>query len=101
MAYDRASSRERLLRDTVSLAEVVGDNSTAALAFGDGKAATETLRVVAVKPHIISAAILSADGRELAHYQRQGAALPPPLTDTTTVRTHAPWHAFTRRHRCR
>ena len=63
VAYDRSSSRERLLSDTVSLADLIGGSSTAALTFGDGKAATETLRVVAVKPHIISAAILSADGR--------------------------------------
>jgi two-component system, sensor histidine kinase and response regulator len=95
VAYDRASSRERLLFDTVSLAEVVGSNSTAALTFGDARTATETLRLVSVKPHIISAAILFADGHELARYQRPGERSSPPLTDTTTVRTHAPWHAFT------
>jgi two-component system sensor histidine kinase/response regulator len=94
VAYDRVSWRERLLSDTVSLADVVGNNSTAALTFGDAKAANETLRVVAVNGHIISAAILSVDGRVFAHYERSGAALPPPLTDTTTTRTHQPWHAF-------
>src|ERR1700692_4619871 len=63
VVYDRSSSRERLLRDTTSLADVVGNNSTAALTFGDAKAAVETLRVVAVNGHIVSAAILSIDGR--------------------------------------
>ena len=94
VAYDGASSRDRLLRDTVSLADVVGNNSTAALTFGDGKAADETLRLVAVNSHILSASILTADGRVLAHYERPGAAPPPALTDTTTARTHLPWHAF-------
>src|SRR5580704_1175206 len=94
VVYDRASSRDRLLHDTTSLADVVGNNSTAALTFGDAKAAIETLRVVAVNGHIISAAILSIDGRVFAHYERPGAMPAPPLTDTTTARTHLPWHAF-------
>jgi signal transduction histidine kinase/CheY-like chemotaxis protein/HPt (histidine-containing phosphotransfer) domain-containing protein len=94
VVYDRASSRERLLHDTTSLADVVGNNSTAALTFGDAKAAVETLRVVAVNGHIVSAAILSIDGRVFAHYERPGAMPAPPLTDTTTASTHEPWHAF-------
>jgi signal transduction histidine kinase/CheY-like chemotaxis protein/HPt (histidine-containing phosphotransfer) domain-containing protein len=94
VAYDGGRSRTRLLRDTVSLADVVGYNSTAALTFGDAKAGNETLRVVAVNRHIISAAILSVDGRVFAHYERPGAALPPSLTDTTTTRRDLPWHAF-------
>jgi signal transduction histidine kinase/DNA-binding response OmpR family regulator/HPt (histidine-containing phosphotransfer) domain-containing protein len=94
VVYDRASSRDRLLHDTTSLAEVVGNNSTAALTFGDAKAAVETLRVVAVNGHIVSAAILSIDGRVFAHYERPGAQSAPRLTDTTTAFTHMPWHAF-------
>src|SRR3978361_528866 len=39
MAYDVSSSRQRLLRDTGMLAEVLGANSTAALAFGDARTA--------------------------------------------------------------
>jgi signal transduction histidine kinase/DNA-binding response OmpR family regulator/HPt (histidine-containing phosphotransfer) domain-containing protein len=94
VAYDRDRARERFLRDTVSLADVVGSNSTAALTFGDARAANETLGVVAVNGHIISAAILSVDGRVLAHYERPGTSSPPRLTDTTTTRTHLPWHDF-------
>jgi two-component system, sensor histidine kinase and response regulator len=94
VAYDRASSRERLLRDTVSLAHVVGSNSTAALAFGDVGAADETLRVVAVNGHITSAAIFTLDGTVFVHYERPGGARAPLLTDTTTTRTHQPWYGF-------
>ena len=94
VVYDHSSSLERLLRDTASLADGVGTNSTAALAFGDVRAADETLRVVAVNPHITSAAILTLDGTVLAHYERRSGAAAPPLSDTTTVRTHQPWSAF-------
>src|SRR5947209_15380296 len=38
IAYDVSSSRERLVRDTEMLADLVSANSTAALAFGDAKA---------------------------------------------------------------
>jgi len=38
---------------------------------------------------------LPAYGHELAQYKRRGEGSSVPLTDTTTVRTHAPWHAFT------
>jgi signal transduction histidine kinase/CheY-like chemotaxis protein len=93
VAYDRASSRERLLSDTVSLADVVANSSTADLIFEDTEAAFKTLRGLSVNIHIVSAAILMADGRVLAHYERPGAA-PPPLLDDTTIRTHLPWHAF-------
>ena len=57
VAYDVSSARDRLGRDAGLLADVVGENSTAALAFGDAKGATETLSAVAVNTHIVSAAI--------------------------------------------
>jgi signal transduction histidine kinase/DNA-binding response OmpR family regulator len=94
VAYDRASSRERLVNDTVSLADVLANSSTADVIFEDTEAAAKTLRGLSVNKHIVSAAILSIDGRVFAHYERSGAALSSPLTDTTTTRTHLPWHAF-------
>src|SRR5947207_2089915 len=94
-AYDRSISRADILGDTSLLADMVANSGTAALSFGDTKAAAETLRGVSLNTHIVSAAILRADGQELAHFARPGAVSPPRLVDTTTVRTHAPWHAFT------
>ncbi|PYR15314.1 MAG: hypothetical protein DMF95_29180 [Acidobacteria bacterium] len=93
-AYDRSISRADILGDTSLLANMVANSGTAALTFGDTKAAAETLRGVSLNTHIVSAAILRADGQELAHFARPGVS-PPRLVDTTTVRTHAPWHAFT------
>src|SRR3954462_2738262 len=74
LAYDLSSSRARLVRDTDILAEVVGDNSTAALAFGDAKAAAETLRAVEANEHVVSATLLLGDGTLFARYHRAGAA---------------------------
>ncbi|MEP7305947.1 MAG: response regulator [Acidobacteriota bacterium] len=70
MAYDGTSSRQRLVRDTGMLAEVVASNSTAALAFGDAQAAQETLRAVAVNEHIVWAAVFLNDGTLFARYDR-------------------------------
>ena len=52
-AYDFSSSRERLVRDIGMLADVIGRNSTAALAFGDAKAAEDILRGIAENKHIV------------------------------------------------
>jgi two-component system sensor histidine kinase/response regulator len=94
VAYDRASSKADILGSTSLLADMVGNHSTATIAFGDAKAAGETLRVVGLDSHIISADLLLLDGSPFAHYGRPDVAHPPSLTDTTTVRTHAAWHAF-------
>jgi signal transduction histidine kinase/CheY-like chemotaxis protein/HPt (histidine-containing phosphotransfer) domain-containing protein len=95
LAYDRQTSRERLIRDTGMLADVVGSSSTAALAFGDAKGAEETLRAVAANPHIVSASIRDADGSVLARYDQDGAdargAGHPPAD---AVSGAEPWHGF-------
>ena len=81
MAYDVSSSRQRLVRDTGILAEVVGTNSTAALAFGDARAAQETLRAVSVNEHVVSAALFLKDGTEFTRYDREpgGRGARPPV----------------------
>jgi signal transduction histidine kinase/CheY-like chemotaxis protein len=97
LAYDVSSSRQRLVRDTGLLADVIGTNSTAALAFGDAQGARETLGAVSVNPHIVSAAILLWDGMSFAVYQRDSR--PPPSmklsTDREALNHHQPWHGFT------
>ena len=94
--YDGASSRDRLVRDTEMLAEVVGTNSTAALAFNDPKAARETLAAVAVNAHVVSAAILLPDGRIFAEYSRpDDSSLILDALDRRLVDRQGPSHAFT------
>ncbi len=93
VAYDRVNAKADILRDQMLLADVIGNNSTAALAFGDAHSATETLRVAGINTHVVSAAILAADGGVFAHYERPGAPVAAAI-DRTTATTHRPWHAF-------
>ncbi len=96
MAYDRSSSRERLLRDMGLLADVIGRNSTAALAFGDADAARDTLRGIALNEHIVAADILTEQGTTLASYRASaGARQPAQPVPPAVIRAGQPWHTFT------
>src|SRR5205814_4458452 len=72
-AYDYSSSRARFVQDVTTIADVIGNNSTGALAFGDQRAAGETLRGLSVLDHIVRAELCTSDGRGLAIYTRNGA----------------------------
>ena len=85
LAWDLSSARTRLVRDTGMLADVIGSNSTAAVAFGDAKAATEIIRALSVNDSIVSAAIWTKDGTELARFRR---------ADTAIVQRELPERAF-------
>lgn len=73
LAYDVASSRARLAHEVAVLADIIGANSTAAVASGDAAAAAEILGAVAANTHIISAAIRLADGSVFARYGQAGS----------------------------
>ena len=82
VAYDVARSRERLVRDMSILASVAGNNSTAALAFGDSAAARETLRALAANSHVLAASLNLANGDVFARYDRSGGdeiVITPPV----------------------
>ena len=53
LAWDLSSARTRLVRDTGMLADVIGSNSTAAIVFNDGKAASEIIRALSVNESIV------------------------------------------------
>ncbi len=78
LAYDQISSREEMRNNLETLAEVVGSNSTAALAFRDPAAATEVLSALKAKPHVKAAGIYSADGSLFASYNPGNAILTVP-----------------------
>jgi two-component system, sensor histidine kinase and response regulator len=98
MAYDLSNARQRLVRDTGMLADVVGTNVTAAITFADSKGATEIVRAVAVNDDIISAAIRDRDGTLLARFDRdprsQTAEFPREALD---VREGGQWSEFSKR----
>jgi PAS domain S-box-containing protein len=67
-------------RDLATLAQIIGDNTTASLAFDEPKSARETLAALKARPHLITACIDRADGSLFARYLRLGAhaACPAP-----------------------
>ena len=79
-AYDYSSTRARFVQDVTTIADVIGTNSTGALAFGDQRAAAETLHGLAVLDHIVSAELFTSDGRGVASYTRRGTAPGAPST---------------------
>src|SRR6185295_16808092 len=60
--------RSNMERDLAALASIVGDNSTAALAFDDPRVATETLSALRARPHMAAACVFKADGTVFAQY---------------------------------
>jgi PAS domain S-box-containing protein len=74
--------KELRLEDLNALANILGTNSTAPLAFKDPNSAQDILRALAAKPHILSAVIYDRDGKPFAIYHR-GASTnkysPPPV----------------------
>ena len=68
IANDLAKIRSNMVEDLTVLAEVIGRNSSAALAFSDEVAANEILSALRAEPHVILAAIRNTEGEILASY---------------------------------
>jgi two-component system, sensor histidine kinase and response regulator len=74
--------KELRLEDLNALANILGTNSTAPLAFKDPNSAQDILRALAAKPHILAAVIYDHDGKSFAVYHRGGSTIqysPPPV----------------------
>ncbi|MGH7995424.1 MAG: sensor histidine kinase [Opitutaceae bacterium] len=67
-AYDCLTMRSATLRTLTTLGKVIGDNSTAALAFQDPGDAQTVLAALKAEPHITAAALYDASGRLFARY---------------------------------
>src|SRR4051795_11972996 len=61
MASDAVLFNRYLERDLTALAQIIADNSTAALAFDDPKTATETLGALRARTHLVTACIYRDD----------------------------------------
>src|ERR1017187_3069813 len=74
VVYHRVESRRGMVRNLTALAEVIGESSTAALAFGDSQAAREILSGLEVQRDIVLARIYKADGQVFAQYESGDSA---------------------------
>jgi len=75
IAYDLITFRRAMMGDLSTLAQVIGNNSTAALIFRDARSAGEVLGALSAEHRIVSACIYTADGARFVTYERDDAAL--------------------------
>jgi signal transduction histidine kinase/DNA-binding response OmpR family regulator len=87
LAYDQVSYRQEMRNDLGVLAEIFASNSTAALSFGDPKAAQEILSGLKAKRHIVMALIYTPNGKLFASYVRDAGSktliIPPVRADNS------------------
>ena len=62
--------RSNFQRDTATLAQVIANNSTAALAFKEEVTATEVVSALKAEPSVVAASLVLPDGTVLAHFGR-------------------------------
>jgi len=84
-AKESRDLRSHVVQDLSAISEVLGANSTAALAFNDPSAAQDVLKALRAKPRIVSAWICSGDGKTFAAYRRQ----PMPVQDSCQAKDSA------------
>ncbi|GFO55931.1 histidine kinase [Geomonas sp. Red276] len=72
---EAATFRTGMRGELTALAEILGNNSSAAVAFNDGTAATETLAGLRAKPAVMAAFVVESDGTVLASYLAHGVTL--------------------------
>jgi len=77
--HERASSRDGMVRNLTVLADVLGQNSTAALKFDDQKAGEDILRALQIKPQIVAACLYTKDAQRFAEYVREGSPSSSPV----------------------
>lgn len=69
--YEGASSRRSTAGTQSTLADVLGANTAASLAFNDTKAAQEMLGALRTEPHVVGAFLFDAKGKLFAEYRRE------------------------------
>lgn len=77
VAYELIAFRNAIIRDTATIAEILGNQNTAALIYDESGSARESLEALRAKKPIVSACIYK-DGEVFARYAAEpgGAALP-------------------------
>jgi len=69
--FERRNLRENMLRELSVLSEIISDNSTAALTFGDRSTGEEILSALSVKKYIASACLFDKQNQIFATYSRE------------------------------
>jgi signal transduction histidine kinase/CheY-like chemotaxis protein/HAMP domain-containing protein len=80
--YEVFDFRRAIVRDTSVLAEILGKNTRAALAFEDEVAAQDILQALQAEPHVVSACLYNREGSPFATYLRTDASVTMPRRPT-------------------
>ena len=75
--FDVARFKKEMASDLTTLADIVAQNSTAALSFRDEADATETLQALRPQGSIVAAAIYDDQGRAFVRYDPKGGMIFP------------------------
>jgi diguanylate cyclase (GGDEF)-like protein len=86
-AYEVVTYRRTLEQKLITVADIVGRNSTAALAFGDRTVARDILGALEAEPAIEAGAIFDTEGQPFATYTRAGSIASFPTTKPGEVGT--------------
>jgi signal transduction histidine kinase/ActR/RegA family two-component response regulator len=71
-AYQLIDSRRTIVRDSMVLADVIGKNTSAALAFQDDNSANQTLLTLQSEPNVSAACLYDEHGNQFASYTQPG-----------------------------
>ena len=74
-AYQLIDSRRTIVGDSMVLADVIGKNTCAALAFQDDSSAKQTLLALQSEPYISAACLYDAHGNQFASFTQSGATV--------------------------
>ena len=81
-AYGWMANGQALVRHIDTIAEMIGLNSTAALAFDSAEDAQETLSALRAEKHVVSAWVYDESGSVFASYPEMSADTPKPPTES-------------------
>ncbi len=85
LGYDVVTSKRATAEHLSTLVQIIGDNSKAALSFGDQAAAGEVLATLKAEPHITAACIYDKQGKPFAQYHpKESSSTAPPLRSPGT-----------------
>src|SRR5580704_3015475 len=83
--YERTSFRSAMTSELAVLADTLGANTAASLAFSDRKSATDMLAALRAERHIVASCLYDSHGMIFAEYRRDGTsskfAMPPRRED--------------------
>jgi len=79
LVYDVITVKQATTAHVSSLAQIIADNSKAAVSFGDPNAAGEVLSTLKAEPHVTTACIYDKQGKPFAVYRAQSSDASVPV----------------------